>query len=253
MSVEEPLKFSDLDDWGSSDSQVRKSFKDRFHSQPDGIALNKETKFNAVTPAITDQYKHPCKKAVGELDWDPESESTPTDVVLWTYLFVNHDTDEELIVDATQPVNWKNSVSTTVGAGVKFATAEETSIKLFSHEWTVEVSISFEHNWSREIEAGTTVTIHTRVPPLRQRRVEVSAVLRKTTLAYSGIASVSGMFGANFPKPVEKHYFWFMDEASILPTTSKSVSGVVHGAKHFNIQVVYHNDEPIPAAIPGPS
>src|SRR5215217_3974601 len=81
MPVQQLFSFSDLPAVKSSPAAVRQKFQDIYGENPDGISVNSETYFDAVTPAITEQYGHPCYKALGEFEFASAESRPPQDAV----------------------------------------------------------------------------------------------------------------------------------------------------------------------------
>mmetsp|Transcript_94753 Transcript_94753/g.116052 ORF Transcript_94753/g.116052 Transcript_94753/m.116052 type:complete len:111 (+) Transcript_94753:63-395(+) len=64
--VKDLFTFDDLKALHSSPDRIREAFKQYYGIYPDGIAINKETYYNAVKPAITEEYGYPCYKTLGK-------------------------------------------------------------------------------------------------------------------------------------------------------------------------------------------
>ena len=64
-------------------------------------------------------------------------------------------------------------------------------------------------------------------------------------MSYEAPIEAQGMFGANFPKRVNNHYFWFRSADNILPKTSGQMKGVIEKTAALNTQTEVYPSEPI--------
>lgn len=105
MTIREQLTFSDLSALDSSPDSVRQAFNNMYDKNPDGIALNDQTYFNAVTPAITQQYGHYCYKNLGEFSYDEGAVTGDRSMVLGSNYAINHG-DEPATISLQVSGSW---------------------------------------------------------------------------------------------------------------------------------------------------
>jgi len=245
LSVNEKLKFSDLDALDSSPHSVREKFKDHYGIEPDGIALNDETYFNAHKPPITKTWGHPCYKELGEFEFTRDSEKDPEHVVVGSNYAVNQ-SDEEATISVTVGGNWTDSVtwstSTTTGLSI---TSEVTIKTVFKIGGTVSVSTTIGRSESKTFSKSTSSTVTVKVPPRSKKKVEMVGVLKEEKMDFKAPIRVHGMFGANFPKRTHGHYFWFLSSNSVLNKNSGEVTGTINNSKVMDVSTTVHKAEPI--------
>lgn len=232
--LQQYLTWSDLQALDSSPSAVREKFNSLYDKNPDGIALNDTTYFNAVQPAITEQYSHYCYKQLGEFEYTQGTVDSRTAVVGSNV--ARNDTDEPATVALTVDGAWMETTgwSSSVTAGMSFS-AEVTLKGVFSFGTSFSVSTTTGKSGSDSQNRGASSTVTVTVPPHSTVTVEMVATLKSETVSFAAPIQVHGMFGANFPDRVQGHYFWFYDAGTILPKTSGTLTGQVKGTAAFDV------------------
>jgi hypothetical protein len=89
---------------------VRQKFNDLYKNNPDGICVNNDTYFNAVSPAITEQYGHPCYKTLGEFNYVEATSQPPSDAIVGTNYATNN-SGEEATITVTVEGAWPQTQS----------------------------------------------------------------------------------------------------------------------------------------------
>ncbi|MFD2671145.1 hydralysin-2 [Marinicrinis sediminis] len=236
MSVRELFSFSDLPAVNSSPDSVRKSFQDRYGKKPDGICVNSETYYNAVQPAITEQYGMPCYKVLGEFEYEDDGESHPDEGILGSNYAVNQG-DEEATISLTVDASWteETSWSSEVTAGLTIS-AEVQIEGVFSTGVSFSESITVGKTQSQQSSRSVSSTVSVVVPPRSKKKVSIVGTLKKAKMKFEAPVSVQGMFGANFPDKVDGHYYWFMDANHALEQASGKIKGVIENAAIFDVQ-----------------
>lgn len=233
--IQEYLVWSDLQALDSSPSAVREKFDSLYSKNPDGIALNDTTYFNAVQPAITQQYGHYCYKQLSEITYTEAGQSSNDAVVGSNTAYNNSDAEAEIALTVsggwTETTEWSSSVT----AGMTFS-AEIGLEGVFKMGMSFNVSTTIGQSKSSSVNKGASSTVTVKVPAHSAITVELVATMKKETMDFSAPIQVSGMFGANFPDRVEGHYFWFADAGSVLPKTSGTLTGQITGTAAFNVQ-----------------
>lgn len=245
MPIQEKLSFSDLPSLNSSPESVRKAFKDTFGVNPDGISVNSETYFNAVKPAITEQYGHPCYKTLGEFSYTKGNSVPPSSVIVGSNVAVNHG-DEEATMTLEVQGSWQNEQTWSSESTTGLTLSSKFTIEGF-FESGIEFSVSTTTGESKtESESKTAVArIEVTVPPRSKKKVVMVGTLKKESVNYRAPISVNGMFGANFPKKVQDHYFWFLDASRVLNKTSGEITGTIKNASVFDVHTEIGKTEPL--------
>lgn len=244
--VREVLAFTDLEAFGSSPNAVRSAFTKKYGTEPDGITLNKETYFGAKKPAVTERYGYPAYKTVGQYKLTTISPSPePKAVVVGENTVVNHG-DEEATISLTvggklsDTVGWSFSSTN----GLKF----NTKISVVgAFQMGSEFSFSTTAGESKSSTVMKTVesTVSVKVPPESKVKVQMIAHVKEEKIEFSAPVRVSGFFGANFSKPVDRHYYWFMDVQNVLPRITAEIVGTITGASMVDIYTEIGKAEPI--------
>ena len=245
MSVKQALTFSDLDGLDSSPDSVRSRFQSIYGKKPDGIALNSETYFNAVKPAITEQYGHSCYKILGDFTYTEGPAVDQGEIVVGSQTVINNGNQEATM---TVNVNGSWTQSTTVSSSV-------TTGMSFTEEFGIEGIFKLGGSFSMSVTAGTSSTdsktlgqsasVSVKVPPKSKVQVKMVGQLKQETVSFTAPIRASGIFGANFPDRVQGHYFWFNDAGQVLNKTSGTLSGSVKRASAFDVQTTIDPAEPI--------
>jgi len=247
MLIQETLSFSDLPALKSSPESVREAFNDVFGVNPGGIAVNSETYFGDVKPAITERYGHPCYKTLGEFSYTKGNGAPPSTAIVGSNVAVNHG-DEEATMTLEVQGSWQSqqtwSSETTTGLTLS---SKFTIEGLF--ESGVEFSVSTTTGESKtESETKTaTATIEVKVPPRSKKKVVMVGTLKKESVNYRAPISVNGMFGATFPDRVQDHYFWFLSATKVLKKTSGEITGTIKNASIFDVHTEIGKTEPLTA------
>jgi hypothetical protein len=246
--VQQALTFQDLTALDSSPDAVRSAFQKKFGKNPDGIALNDQTYFNAVQPPITQTYGHPCYKTLGSIDYTEGATTSGTSAILGSNYAVNN-SDEEATITLTVNGSWTSStsVSSSVTAGMSFS-AEITLEGVFKLGESFNMSVTAGQSKTETVQQGSSATVQVTVPPRSRKKVTMVGTLKQEKVNFSAPISVNGMFGANFPDRVNGHYFWFTAAYDLLPKTSGTLSGVITHASAFDVQTEIGAAEPIAVA-----
>ena len=158
---------------------------------------------------------------------------------------VNHG-DEEATISLTvggklsDTVGWSFSSTN----GLKF----NTKISVVgAFQMGSEFSFSTTAGESKSSTVMKTVesTVSVKVPPESKVKVQMIAHVKEEKIEFSAPVRVSGFFGANFPKPVDRHYYWFMDVQNVLPRITAEIVGTITGASMVDIYTEIGKAEPI--------
>jgi len=239
------LVWSDLSALDSSPAAVREKFADIYSENPDGIALNDTTYYNAVKPPITVQYSHYCYKTLGKITYTEGTPTSPTQAIVGSNTAYNYgDTPAKvgLQVDGawSETTGWSTSVTT----GMTFS--EQITLEgMFKMGMSFDVQVTIGQSGSNTVQKGSSATVTVTVPPHSKVEVDMVATMKTETMNFSAPIDVSGMMGANFPDPVQGHYFWFNDVNTLLPKTSGTLTGSIEGTAAFDVQTVIKPAEPI--------
>jgi len=207
MSIREYMTFDDLQGLNSNPDAVREKFASVYGLTPDGICMNKEGYYAAVSPTITEQYGHYCYKQLGKYEFMRESSTSHVDdAIIGSNTAVNHG-DTKATIQLTVNGSWSESTgySSSVTTGMKFST-EFTIEGVFKMgaEFSMSVTAGSSHSNSESKSSSATVTVE--VPPKSKVKVDMVAMLKKENLNFKVPIDVSGMFGANFSDRVNGHY-----------------------------------------------
>ncbi len=246
MSSTEKLTFGDLDALDSSPAEVRESFKHHFNNvQPDGLALNDQTYYNAVHPPITEQYGHPCYKHLEQFQFEPEHKGDPEKSIVGIHEAVNN-SDKEARISTSVTGSWSETRtwSTSVTTGMTFSASVEIKA-IFSIGGEVSVSTTIGHSNSKTLNKSSTSSVEVDVPAHSKKKVKMVATLQKERLNFHAPIRVEGMFGANFPERVRGHYFWFLPANQVLNKTHGEVHGTIEQNSTVHVHTEIGEAEPI--------
>ncbi|MGK6354590.1 hypothetical protein ACMGDH_05110 [Sphingomonas sp. DT-207] len=244
MATQEYLVWSDLQALDSSPSAVRDKFKSIYNKNPDGIALNDTTYYDAVNPPITQQYGHFCYKTLGEITYTEDGQEADQAIVGSNTAY-NHG-DQPASISLTVNGGWSESTgwSTSLTEGMTFS--ESVTLEgVFQMGMQFNVSATVGQTGSNTVNKGASATVTVTVPPNSQVKVDMVATMKTEKMKFSAPIQVAGMFGANFPDRVNGHYFWFADAGSILPKTSGTLNGKIKGTAAFDVQTHINPAVPI--------
>jgi hypothetical protein len=239
------LLWSDLSALDSSPAAVREKFASTLGENPDGIALNDTTYYNAVKPPITVQYSHYCYKTLGQITYTEGTPTSPTQAIVGSNTAYNHgDTPAsvELQVDGawSETTGWSTSVTT----GMTFS--EGITLEgVFKMGMSFSVSVTVGQSGSNTVQKGASANVTVTVPPHTKVKVAMIATMKTERMNFSAPIDVTGMMGANFPNRVKGHYFWFNDVNTLLPKTSGTLTGWIEGTAAFDVQTNIGPAEPI--------
>lgn len=214
LEASEKLTFSDLEFYNASPSYMRQSFTDYFGTTPDGIAVNSETYYNAVTPAITEQYGKYCYNKVYSSTIHNQSLSSYSSRVFETYATNGGPSavpiTKHLAYTETTGTNWNItagssiSLEATLGFHIPFTVDAESTLTVTGYlEGSTGGSSSSAFTFSDDL----TVT----VPAYSKQKLSLHFVLADGAADLWWPVNLEGWFGANFPNKVQDHYFWFLN------------------------------------------
>jgi len=235
----ELMQMSDLPGLGSSPGDLRAAIKNIFDTDPDGICVNSETQFDAVTPAITLTYGYPCHKILGN----------------YTYYNKDVDNDGQTAIGGSNYAYNYSSAPATISVAVSGSFGEETS---WSSEitagmtWSASVGLegilSIGGSFSVSVTAGkshtdthsqtVTQTAQVDVPPGKKCKVSITAVMKSESMDYRVPIEVDGWFGSNFSWAVQGHYYHFNYCSSVLPRTSGELHGHIKCVRAVDTQTI---------------
>ncbi|CAM4196462.1 hydralysin-2 [Paenibacillus tarimensis] len=245
MPILEKLSLSELPALDSSPNSVRERFTKLYGSKPDGIALNSETYFEGVNPAITEQYGHPCYKTLGPFTYEVGNGKPPEQAVVGYEYAVNYGNDPaEITLSVTGNWNevqsWSSATTTSLTLSSKF-----TIEGVFESGAEFSVSTTVGQSSSTSVERSSSATVTVSVPPKSRKKVTMVGTMKQEIMNFHSPIKVQGMFGANFPSRVNGHYFWFNDASSVLNKTSGEIRGSVKNTAVFNVQTEIGESEPL--------
>jgi hypothetical protein len=247
VPTQQALSFNDLPALNSSPAAVRQKFNDLYKKNPDGISVNNETYFGAVTPAITEQYGHPCYKTLGEFNYVEAASKPPSDAIVGSN-YATNDSDEEATITVTVEGAWSQTQSWSSETTTGLSFTEEFTIEgVFKIGTTFNVSTTVGQSKSTTVSKTASASVSVSVPPRSRKQITMVATMQQETLNFTAPISVQGMFGANFPDRVNGHYFWFNDAAQLLPTTSGQIKGSISNTSALHVQTTVGNAEPVSA------
>ena len=216
--------WNDLTNAGFGKSKVRQQYKEAFGIYPDDVHVNE---------GICVQYDHYCYNRLGKVHTGAKGTTVVSDVKASRDL--ENDTDEEITHEVTLTTQFTNSATLTVTNSSEFSFTG--SITVGAKDLGLEASFSESFTFKNEVGSSCThsrsITISDKVtatvPPHSKKRIELVVTWKKMTEDFEIPITISGMTGANFPRPVGNggHYYWFMG----LPRVFESkLTGVVESA-----------------------
>lgn len=245
MPVQEALSFNDLEALKSSPPSVKAAFSKIYGKDPDGISVNSETYFKAVTPAITQQYGHPCYKVMGEITYVEAGTSVPSDAIVGSNYAVNN-SDEDATISLTVTGAWSETQTwtTSVTTGMQFS--ESINLEgVFQMGEQFNISTTVGQSSANSVTKTASATVSVVVPAKSKKQVTMVATMQTETMNFSAPIAVQGMFGANFPDRVQGHYFWFADASQVLNATSGTLNGSIKNTAALKVQTNIGATEPI--------
>lgn len=243
--IQEYLKFSDLPGLDSSPVDVRDNFTKLFGREPGGIALNSETYFEAVKPAITEQYSHYCYKSLGLYQFAEDSSGPPEQAIVGKNTAINRaDTEAEITLSVQGSWNETTGWSSSITTGMSFS-AEFNIEGVFKMGTSFSISMTAGKSGSSSLTKSSTASVTVKVSPRSQVTVKMVATMKKEKMNFKAPIVVSGAFGANFPDKVNGHWFWFADASALLPKHSGEISGTIEGTAAFDVQTEIDPPKPI--------
>lgn len=236
----EYFSFNDLTAMGSSPAALREKIKSIYGSNPAGLAVNHETYYNAVTPAITEQYGNWCYKTPGEYQFtqdvvDPDSQQV---VGGSNYAYNRSSASATITVQVkgsfTETDSWDCSITT--GMSYSAEVGIEGILKIGS---SFSVSVSEGRSGSKSSTQEVTHTVAIDVPPGKKCKVSIMATSKSESMDYKVPIDVDGYFGSNFDYPVGGgggHYYWFNHSSQVLPRQSGELTGTIKCVRAMDAQ-----------------
>lgn len=245
MAVKEKFSFTELSALNSSPSSVQNAFTDYFGSRPDGISVNSETYYNAVKPAITEQYGHPCYKSLGEFTYEIGDGKPPQQAIVGSNYAINRSSEPaqiQLTVTGswTDEQTWSSETTTGLTLSSKF-----TLEGVFESGAEFSVSTTVGEANSKSVSRSSSATVTVTVPPKSKKKVSMVGTLKQEAMKFFAPIQVQGSFGANFPNQVNGHYFWFLDANRVLNKTSGEICGVIKNTAVFDVYTDIGEAEPL--------
>ncbi|TKI58206.1 hydralysin-2 [Brevibacillus antibioticus] len=235
MSVQEKLLFADLPALNSSPESVRQAFKNRYGVNPDGIALNSETYFDAVEPAITERYGHPCYKTVGPFSYSNGASQPPIDEVVSSHTAVNRGKEKATLTLEVQ-ASWMNEQSWSSESTTGLTISTSFGIEgVFQSGLEFSISTTVGESKSETESKTATATVEVTVPAKSKKKITMVGTKLKESMEFTAPIEVTGRFGANFPKKVEDHYYKFTDAALVLNKTTGEIKGTIKNTVIFDV------------------
>ena len=245
MPVQEALSFNDLPALKSSPDSVRSYFAKVYGETPDGICLNSETYFNAVTPAITKTYGHPCYKTLGDFTYTQQGSTPPQQLILGTNYAINNSKETAQITITVQG-EWSNTQTWSSESTTGLSFSETFTLEgVFESGTSFNVSTTSGKSSSASTTQTASSTVTVEVPPMCKKLVSMVAQMSIETVSFSAPIAVQGFFGANFPDRVQDHYFWFASADHCLNRTSGTITGTITNANTFNVQTEIGPSQPL--------
>jgi hypothetical protein len=236
MPIQEALSFNDLPALNSSPASVRAAFNNLYGTNPDGICVNSETYFNAVTPAITAQYGHPCYKVLGDISYTEDDSAPPSSAVVGANTAINSgDSPAQISLTVsgawTEQTGWSSSTSASLGF------SEEFSLEgVFKVGTSFSITTTAGKNGSSSTNRTATASVTVTVPPHSKVTVSMVGTLQQMKMNFTAPIQVAGFFGANFPNRVNDHFFWFKDASQVLAQVTGQLSGAIQQTAVFDVQ-----------------
>ncbi len=225
--IKEKLSFSDLQSIGSSPAAIKAAFNKVLGKEPDGICFNSETYFDAVKPAITEQYGYLCYKEVGTPSYTSLGTQPGGDVVIGSTTAINEsDAPANISVEVSGSWNQVTSWNVNQSVGLSFNTAFSFT-PLFSIGGSVSYTTSIDQGGSKSSEYSVKYSVSVEVPARSKKDITVMAKTTKESMGYELPIVIEGDFGANYGKKVDGHYFWFLSAGEVLPFTTGIQKGTI--------------------------
>ena len=252
MPVQELFTFADLPAVRSSPAAVRQKFQEHYGgANPDGISVNSETYYDAVKPAITEQYGHPCYKALGQINYQPTNGRQPKSAVVGQAYAINK-SNKDAEVAVTIQGSWEEATSwsseTTTGLTLSQSFTLEGVFELGS-EFSLSTTVG--ESKSKQEGRSSSVTTTVTVPAMSRARVNLVGTVQEEAMTFTAPIAVQGVFGANFPDRVSPndsepgHYFWFLSAQEVLPQTTGEITGIIKHTSVFDTQTEIGAIEPL--------
>ncbi len=243
--VQELLSFNDLVSLNSSPNSVRQKFTDHFGKTPDGICVNDEVYYDSVTPAITQQYGHPCYKVLGDFTYTV-SEDSPSEAIIGTNSTFNN-SDSEVTISLSVDGYWSDSTTWDTSTTIGITKSAHATVLIFSGGYDLNVSMTLGKSESVSKSMSCSSSVILNVPPRHKQTARMIGTLKKAKVRFTAPINVQGMFGANFPDRVQGHYFWFLDSSLVLGKTSGIAEGEITCSMVFDTKVEVDKPEPLTA------
>lgn len=225
--IKEKFSFYDLQSIGSSPAAIKAAFNKALGKDPDGICFNSETYFNAVKPAITEQYGYLCYKEVGTPSYTSLGTQPGGDVVIGSTTAINEsDAPANISVEVSGSWNQVTSWKVSQSVGLSFNTSVSFT-PLFSVGGAVSYTTSIDQGGSKSSEYSVKYSVSVEVPPRSKKDITVMAKTRKESMGYELPIVIDGDFGANYDKKVDDHYYWFLSADEVLPFTTGIQKGTI--------------------------
>ena len=246
--VQDQLTFDDLNGLESSAELVRQKFGSIFSETPDGIAVNSETRFGALKPAVTEQYHHPAYKVLGDITYSEGAVQDKGQIIMASNYAVNNSAETITIsLNLSGGKLQSDTTSSSVTAGMTFTT-EFTIEGVFKMGGAFNTSITAGKSKTETKTTDVSSSVSVPVPPKSKKKVTMVGTLKEEKVSFSAPITVSGMMGANFPNPVGGdggHYIWFDSVGNLLNKVTGSMNGQISRSMVLDVNTEVGKAEPL--------
>lgn len=230
------MAFEHLQEFGSSPADVRQAFKERYDDkQPDGLSVNSSTYYNSPVPAPTEQYGKKCYLVMPRMVEINEDDtlitpSGPPDTFR-TYTTYNNTSLPGHYTLAYHD-GWSRQHTINRQSSISLGLTFEVGLEVVS---SVSGTFTYNYTWG-ETDTDTESTLmqisHTHtVPPYYVQQARESTWSSYQQVDFTRPVRINGWFGANFPRKVNGHWWWFVVEEYLIEAPSRDI------IERYNIKV----------------